>query len=414
LEASVLDRPRRQRRKRLTDTMVKELRRKPRAYVVGDPELPAHNIRVLPNGPPHTFTVITRDPWGKQRWVAIGSSAEMTIEQARESARAVIKRVREGLEPFQPPPVKPDSVRDAVDNFFKRHVEAKRLLTADEMRRLADKHILPVWGERPFVDIGRSDIARLLDAIEDGEKKKPGSKWVADSVLLLLSSISRWHATRTDDYVPPFTRGMRRVPVQARKRDRLLNDDELRAVWTAAEAGGSFGALVRMLILCGQRLGKVSTMRWDDVVSGIWSISKESVREKGTAGELRLPKQALAILAAQPRILNNPHVFAGRRDRPMNGFTALKKAFDQRSGVSGYSLHDLRRLHRSLASRAQIAPHISERVLGHAQPGVAGVYDRHQYADEKAEAVQRVANLIEQIVNGEPGGANVVPMRPPR
>jgi integrase len=151
-------------------------------------------------------------------------------------------------------------------------------------------------------------------------------------------------------------------------------------------------------------------MRWDDVVGGVWSIARESVREKGTANELQLSKQALAILAQQPRLLSNAHVFAGRRDRAMVGFTALKRAFDQRSGVSGFSLHDLRRLHRSLASRCGVAPHISERVLGHAQPGVVGVYDVHDYAHEKADAVQRVANMVDEIVHGEPGG-NVVVMR---
>ena len=94
------------RRKRLTDKMIAALPRRTASYFHPDPELPKHGIRIHPAGP-GTFTVVTRDPYGKQKWIKIGSTAEMGIDEAREAARTVIKRVATGLDPFEPPPVNP-------------------------------------------------------------------------------------------------------------------------------------------------------------------------------------------------------------------------------------------------------------------------------------------------------------------
>jgi hypothetical protein len=63
-----------------------------------------------------------------------------------------------------------------------------------------------------------------------------------------------------------------------------------------------------------------------------------------------------------------------------------------------WTLHDLRRTARSLMSRAGVRPDVSERVIGHAIPGVAGVYDRHSYAAEKRDALEKLAGLVERIV----------------
>ena len=89
---------------------------------------------------------------------------------------------------------------------------------------------------------------------------------------------------------------------------------------------------------------------------------------------------------------------ASRGDGPLNGFNKRKAAFDRACGVGDWTLHDLRRTSRSLMSRAGVRPDISERVLGHAIAGVEGVYDRHHYDQEKADALAKLARLIERIV----------------
>jgi integrase len=202
---------------------------------------------------------------------------------------------------------------------------------------------------------------------------------------------------------------MRRVPPQERKRARILSDAELRAIWTAAAANGAYGAMLQLSLLAAQRCAKTVTMRWADVsAEGVWTIPA-APREKGNAGSLRLPPLALQIIAAQPRLAGNPYVFAGRlAGRPLSGFSTRHETFKQRCGVDGWTVHDCRRTARSLMARAGVLPHVAERVLGHTIPGVEGVYDRHRYDAEKADALQKLARLIEQIVGGKP---NVVPLR---
>jgi integrase len=385
--------------------MIAALPRRPKAYFEPDPELPSHGVRVQPTGPA-SFYVIVRDAYKKQRWVRLGDVREMSVEYARDRARDVIKRLKAGLEPFEPPPVKPDTVADVVETYFKRYVEPRGIRTAAEKRRIINKHIFPTWGNRPFAEIGRADIARLCDSVEDEH-----GKWISDAVLIELSSIAHWYASRSDTYTPPFTRNMRRVPAHERKRSRLLGDDELRAVWKTAEANGAFGAMLRVALLTAQRRHKIATLRWEDVASdGSWSIPREK-GEKGHAGTLKLPKLAQDIINAQPRLSSNPHVFpASRGSGPIRGYSRLKAEFDKKCGVSGWTIHDLRRCARSLLSRAGVQPHIAERVLGHAIPGVAGVYDVHRYEHEKADALRKLASLIDKIVSPPPGD-KVVPLR---
>jgi integrase len=213
--------------------------------------------------------------------------------------------------------------------------------------------------------------------------------------------------------VPPFVKNMRRTPPQVRKRARILSDDELRKVWKTAEADGDvYGAFVRVSLLTGQRCAKTVGMRWTDVSQdGVWTIPT-APREKGNAAVLRLPPAAMKIIKAQPRLASNLYVFAGRGNGPLSGFSSRHEAFKARCGVDGFHVHDLRRCCRSLLARAGVLPHVAERVLGHSVGGVEAVYDVHRYDAEKATALRKLAALITEIVDGEPG-KNVVPLHPP-
>jgi integrase len=202
---------------------------------------------------------------------------------------------------------------------------------------------------------------------------------------------------------------MRRTDPQKKERDRALDDGEIRMVWKAAEANGTFGALIRMLLLTAQRFDKVLTMRWEDVdADDVWTIPT-APREKGNAGKVRLPAGARAILDTLPRFDSNPYVFAGRAQRHMSASGLFKAKFDEKlsSDMPEWRLHDLRRTARSLMSRAKVSSEHAERVMGHAIGGVEGVYDRYAYMDEKSDALQRLATLIDGIVHPR---RNVLPM----
>jgi integrase len=395
---------RRRRRETLTENGVAKLPRKRKRYFHPDPEMPGHGVRVLPAGP-SSYYVIARDAFGKQRWVRIGPTVGLKIAESREQARSIIKRLKAGLAPFEAPAVMPESVAAVAENWLKRHVEAKGLRTAPEMRRVLHRYVLPVWRDRPFAEIKRSDIARLLDGIED----KSGA-WAADSALSVLRAMATWFAARDDTYTPPFVRGMRRVAPQARKRDRKLSDDELRTMWKAAGGAGPFGAFIQVLLCTAQRREKCVTLKWDDLDGNVWHIPS-APREKNTAGVLVLPPLAMAIIARQPRLASNPYVFAGQTTGPLAGFSERNASFKSRAGIDGdWTLHDLRRTARSLMARAGVNREHAERVLGHSLPGVEGVYNVHDFVPEKAAALAKLAGLIEEIVYSE-RGANVVPIR---
>jgi integrase len=85
----------------------------------------------------------------------------------------------------------------------------------------------------------------------------------------------------------------------------------------------------------------------------------------------------------------------------------IKNQIDAASGVSNWTLHDLRRTARSLMSRAGVPSEHAERCLGHVIGGVEGVYDRHKYIAEMAIAYEKLAVLISQIVDPKP---NIVAM----
>ena len=389
--------------KTMSDKGVAALKPRASRYAKPDPELRGHWIRVQPSGA-KSFCAVTRNPDGKQLWTTIGPTDSMSIEAAREKARAMLTRVRAGLPAVE---ARGETLDSVIDNWLKRYVDKQGLRSRDKIIDVLDRHISTDFRAREFIAICRSDITALLDEIEDDHGARQ-----ADYVLAIIRTIMNWFATRHDDYNVPLVRGMGRR--EKKGRDRILTDDELRAVWKAAEANGTFGALVRMLLLTAQRLDKVNTMKWTDIspmkwpsnTPPVWEIATE-LREKENAGALQLPQAALAILDELPRYAENPYVFAGQGNKPICRSGSYKKNFDAKlpKDMERWTLHDLRRTARSLMSRAGVSSEHAERVMGHAIGGVEGVYDRYRYADEKAEALQKLANLIDGIVH------NVVPMR---
>jgi integrase len=390
---------RKPKRQTLTDEGVAALKPKSVRYAFPDPEQRSHYIRVQPSGS-KTYVVVARDLANKQVWTTIGEVGLISIDEAREKARETIKAIRSGKDPKGP-----QSFQAVSDNWFARHVLKKGLRSHADIRRSLDNNILPSWRGREFESIRRSDVAALLDHVEDNV-----GPVAADKALAVVSNICNWYAARHDTYQTPIVRGMRRSNPKERARQRVLTDDEIRAVWGAAEANGTFGALVRILLLTGQRLDKVATMKWDDLSpDGVaWTIATEE-REKGNAGVLVLPQIATDIIRTLPHFESNPYVFAGRGRAHYNSFGRGKAEFDAKVNIPHWTLHDLRRSARSLMSRAGVLENVSERTLGHVMGGVEGIYNRHQYQQEKAHALRALAGLIENILR--PEAANIRQLR---
>jgi integrase len=380
------------RTKRLDDDGVAKLKAKPKRYAVPDPELGGHYIRITPTGA-KSFWVVARDPTGKQHWRPIGTPGQMTIDQARAEARKIIL-----------------SIRGSAPHSFEAVAAKWRAIAwpADKLRpgtiksyERSLKRMTEAWSGRDFASIERDDVQELMDLVQ----VESGMR-TANFVLQVFSSLANWHALRSRHYRSPIVKGMWRGDVV--KRDRILNDDELRGVWKQAEAGGSFsdstfGALIRFALLTAQRKEKLNAIKWEDVKDGVWTIATEE-GEKGNPGVLVLPAAALAIIEERKAARSDsPYIFAAQTNSGrFNCWPDSKRAFDAAVPIAPWRFHDLRRTARSLMSRAGVLPHVSERVLGHVQQGVQGIYDRFDYRQEKADALARLARQIMDVVTPPP------------
>lgn len=389
-------------RRTLTDRQVANLQPRAARYAFPDPELAGLYVRVTPNGA-KSYAAVARAPGGRQVWTTLGSTSLLTIDEARAAARAAIRRVKAGLAAVEPPAL---TFKDVAEQWVTRHVRANGLRTAYEIERMLNRVIYPAWENRAFTSIRRSDVTVLLDAVQD----KHGARQ-ADCALTIVRAVMNWHAVRSDNYTPAVVRGMKRQSFHAQARSRILDDDELRALWAATADMGAYGNLARLALLTGQRRGALVGMRWADIdlQTGLWTLPVEH-RAKRTAGALPLPPLALSVVMAQPRLVGNDYVLAGQGHGHIRGYTRSKLRLDARlPGMAPWVFHDLRRTARSLLSRAGVRPDVAERVLGHAIGGIESVYNRHTYMDEKRDALVRLASLVERIAN--PPGDNVLPIR---
>jgi integrase len=149
-------------------------------------------------------------------------------------------------------------------------------------------------------------------------------------------------------------------------------------------------------------------MKWDEVVDGVWTLPASRSKTK-TEIARPLSRAVLAIFDGLPHIDGCPYPFTSNGITPINSFSDPKRLLDKRSDVTGWRLHDLRRTARSLLSRADVHSDIAEKCLGHSRGDIIERYDQHKYIAEMQRAFEKLAALVETIIN-PPEGA-VIPMR---
>lgn len=348
---------------------------------------------------------------GRQRWLALGVHGKLTAQSARKLAKKRAGEVADDRDPaaerhaesVQAAHARLSTVDALLDAFVERHVR-KKLRSAGEVERVFDKYVRPRIGTKSIYELRRRDIIELLDAIEDNH-----GPVMADRTLAHVRKAFNWHAARDDTFVPPIVRGMARTRAVERARKRILDDEEIRDLWRAldeAEVPKPYPALMRVLLLTAQRREEVSSMRWEEIRDDKWSIPEDKTK---TAIYSVVPLSAnVKSLLGKPRKAGFVFSTTGGK-KPFSGHSKAKAVLvakinehrkqTRRKPMPHWVLHDLRRTARSLMSRAGVMPDIAERVLGHAIPGVRGVYDRHSFFEEKKDALGRLGALVDGIVN---------------
>jgi integrase len=324
----------------------------------------------------------------------------LSLAAARELATKALRQARAGADPCatkqrqrqEQLAAESDTLAAIAAEYLRR--EGPRLRTVGQRRSDLELLCASVLGRQPVAAISRGQYTRVLDVVAD--RNGPVR---ADRVLSALRTLLTWHAARSE-FISPLVRGGRRTSIQGRARSRILSDEELRAVWTAAEQNRSpFGAFIRFVLLTACRRGEAAALQRSELSDGgtVWTVPGSKYKS-GKDTLIPLSKAAQRIVAAQPVLPAGDYVFSVDGSRPLGGFDDRKKAFDAICNVENYTLHDLRRTSRTLLSCAGIRPDVAEMCLGHALVGVRATYDRFAYLDEKRHAFEALSGQIARIV----------------
>jgi integrase len=375
-------------KKPLTDRSISHLPFAPtgKRRIVWDALVPGLGVRVTDRGV-KSFVLVTRYPGSPNPTPrSLGVYGAITLEAARAKARDWLALIAGGTDPAQHLRNKLEQSFQAIsEQYLLRKTKDHR--SKDWTQSVLNRLVYPSLGAKPITDINRSDIVRLLDRIEDDN-----GAVMATKTLSIIGRVMNFHASRADDFRSPIVKEMGRGLGQA--RSRILTDDELRVIWKANADYPVFGPLLQFILLTATRRNEAGQMRWAELEDGIWTIPAARYKTK-IDHVIPLSQLALSVLPER----NGEFVFSANGRQAIGNYTVHKEAIDAASGVSGWVIHDLRRTARSLLSRAGIGSDHAERCLGHVIGGVRGVYDRHEYLDEKRMAFEALAAQIDRIIN---------------
>jgi integrase len=260
--------------------------------------------------------------------------------------------------------------------------------------------------EVPATALNRAAVVQVLDDLA-----KDGKAPMAGATARYGSALFSWAVKRGTIASNPFEG----VPMAATaRRDRVLSDDEIRAIWNATEGMGSFNAIVRSLLLTGQRREEVSGLTWGELDVGLSAWTLPAARSKnGKPHLIPLSAEMQTLLRAQPRFGGTDLVFPGERG-VFSGWSESKNRLDHRSGVTGWTLNDLRRTMATGLQKLGVRLEVTEAVLNHvsgSRAGIVGIYQRHTWSHEKRAALNAWGEHVAAIVEGRESNGNVTPIK---
>jgi integrase len=364
------------------------------------------------------------------------------VDEARKRAGASMGKAHDGVNPVE---IRREAqaeekaragaaaltFAEVTERFLREHIERNSAPRyAAEVRRIIEHNALPRWGVRPIREIAKHDVNELLDLkAARRERKRKGAKGgaaiEANRTLTLLRTLFRWAVDMDLVAVDP-TAGVRRR-IKEKARDRALNDDEIRLFWDACDKiGWPFGPLFKTLLLTAQRRDEVGGMRWAelDLDNRAWVIPRQRTKSD-RAHVVHLSGLATETIEALPK--TGDIVFSSTGATPVSGFSRAKARLDRlmtaqlreesgdpEAGIGEWILHDLRRTATTGMAGLKIAPHVVDKILNHSTGtirGVAAIYNRHAYLDERQAALEAWGRHVEKVVKPDDAADNVVPMK---
>ncbi|MCJ2106787.1 integrase arm-type DNA-binding domain-containing protein [Methylobacterium sp. E-041] len=353
---------------------------------------------------------------GKPKKLTLGAYPRLPLIEAREAARTALRAVAEGRDPAgekqaaKGEPSAADAMRfgavaaDYVERYAKPRNRSWRETEAFLTRTLdaTDK-----WQDRDVRSIGRKEVLNALDAVIGR-----GASIHANRLFAALRRFFAWTVERGILEASPMA-GLK-PPSPEVSRDRVLTDPELVAAWkAAAQVGYPFGPVVQLLILTGQRRSEVLEAEWRefDLDTATWTIPRTRAKND-RAHVVPLAPGAVEILRQLPRIGQRPRLLFTTTGE--TAFSGVSKATDRLQAIAGsllpdgvestaWRLHDLRRTFASGCARLGVPVHVVEKALNHTSgthSGIVGVYQRHEYGEERRRAMELWAAHCDGLISG--------------
>lgn len=354
-------------------------------------------LRVSPTGSKTWFVMYRAKGDPTKRRLTLDTYPALTLAGARERAQEVLLAAARGHDPA----AKKQELKAAATfsalagEYLDKHAKRKKRSWEEDGRVIA-RELTPQWGRRKVHSIQRTDVLALLDGIVDR-----GAPIQANRTLALIRKIFNWGIGRgIVDHNPCH---QVEAPSAERQRQRVLSEDEIRALWRAfGSLGPMMGGMFKLRLLTAQRGGEVQSMRWQDIdLEGrSWTIPPDQSKN-GLSHFVPLSGTAATLLAElRPLVGDSPWVFPSPA-RPGRHVDNVQKAAGRvraESGVDDFVLHDLRRTAASYMTAMGISRLVVAKILNHVEQGVTRVYDRHSYDAEKRDALDRWATRLSSIV----------------
>lgn len=386
----------------LTDLDIKHLKPRDQQYEIFDPSISGLAIRVSPGGA-KAFVLLYRVGRRPRRYT-IGRYPVLSLKNARQRANDALKIVALGKDPQTRKLTERARYQSTLfptvaAAFVEKY--AKPNTTWNETDRILRREFSSRWKNMRLQDISKHHVADVLDELVANSGPS-----AANHAFAAVRRLFNWCVERSDLSVSPCA-GLKQ-PAQTFSRERVLTKDEVVTIWNAAEAMGyPFGSMIKVLLLTGQRRSEVSTLRWPqlDLEGGLWTQPSPSNKSK-RIHLVPLSGSAIEVLRQIPRGNDDQFVFParGRTNRAVSGFSKWKRRLDKLSGTTDWTIHDIRRTVNTGLAALKVPPHVADHILNHkgsVRSSVAAIYDRHDYLDEKRDALERWAAYMMQLAKDD-------------
>jgi integrase len=369
-----------------------------REVILFDDDLPGFGLRIRAGG---ARTWVYQFKIGNQhRRLTLGSATALPLVQARRTASELHAMVRLGRDPAGEKAEGRARAAETIGAVLKAYLPYQRAHLKPRSYVEVERHLLKHC--RPLHGLQLTGVDRRAVAAQIATLTTKTGPVTANRVRASLSAFFAWAIREGLAETNPVI-GTSRSPEKS--RDRVLSPAELKAIWDATTDDSDYSAVVRLLMLTGQRASEIAGLRWSEIVDETIVLPGERTKN-GRQHRVPITKPVRAILAARPRRPDRDLLFGRRQDRPLTGWTVCKAALDQRLGeaVTHWTHHDLRRsMATYMAEKLNVAPHVIEAVLNHVsghKHGVHGVYNIAEYESQKRRALAKWADHLLAIIEG--------------